>query len=289
MLDDFKESEFYQYAVSLKKIYHAYLFEVDNVERQFPLILAFAKMLICKNHYINNHYCNDCNICYLIDKNNYPDLKIISPDGLSIKKEQILSLKQDFSKHSFNDNNLIYIIKEADKMNLSAANSILKFLEEPNDNIYAILVTTNCNKILETIISRCNLFVLKDSENINYDIDNIKKNIEFIKLFHKEKENTIAYLNKYWFSFNQTKEEFVKNYDMLEIIFDYAIYSKFDIDCSNSNIYDIIKQSFIDIDLGDIIQYANIVSNYKSKLIDVLNINLNLFMDHFIIEISKVR
>ena len=50
MLDDFKDNKFYDYAKNLKKYYHAYLFEVDSIDDNYPLILAFAKMMICKNH-----------------------------------------------------------------------------------------------------------------------------------------------------------------------------------------------------------------------------------------------
>ena len=54
MLDDYKDNNFYNYASNLKKYYHAYLFEVDSITDNYPLILAFAKMIICKNHYKNN-------------------------------------------------------------------------------------------------------------------------------------------------------------------------------------------------------------------------------------------
>ena len=50
MLDDYKDNKFYNYAINLQKYYHAYLFEVDNLEKSYPLILAFAKMIICKKH-----------------------------------------------------------------------------------------------------------------------------------------------------------------------------------------------------------------------------------------------
>ena len=43
MLDDYKDNQFVNYAKNLKKYFHAYLFEVDNLEENYPLILAFAK------------------------------------------------------------------------------------------------------------------------------------------------------------------------------------------------------------------------------------------------------
>ena len=161
MLDDFKDNSFYKYASNLKKYYHAYIFEVDDIDKSFPMILAFTKMIICENHYTENSKCRDCNICHLIDNNTYQDLKIIEPIGASIKKEQVLEIQKSLSLKSSNNTNQVYIIKEADKMNVSTANSILKFIEEPEQGIYGILITTNRKALLTTILSRCILISLK--------------------------------------------------------------------------------------------------------------------------------
>ena len=69
MLDDFYNNPFYNYAKNLKKFYHAYLFEVDDLESSYKIVLAFAKMIICSHHYTNLRDCQDCNICHLIDNN----------------------------------------------------------------------------------------------------------------------------------------------------------------------------------------------------------------------------
>ena len=94
MLDDYKETEFYTYANSLTNYFHAYLFEVNNIENSYPLILAFVKNIICPNHYTNKLNCLDCNICHLIDENYYEDVKVIEPVGKIIKKEQILEVQK---------------------------------------------------------------------------------------------------------------------------------------------------------------------------------------------------
>ena len=112
MISDYKDNPFYQYAINLKKIYHAYLFEVEDIDASYEMILAFAKMIICKNHFVDNSKCADCNICNLIDKNTYSNLKIIEPNGATIKKEQILELEKDFSFKSVDGNNQVYIIKK---------------------------------------------------------------------------------------------------------------------------------------------------------------------------------
>ena len=52
-------------------------------------------------------------------------------------------------------------------MNPSSSNSLLKFIEEPEEGIYGILITTDRSKLLPTILSRCNLISLKSSKKIN--------------------------------------------------------------------------------------------------------------------------
>ena len=58
------------------------------------------------------------------------------------------------------ENKRIYVIKEAEKLNTSAANTLLKFLEEPADDIIAILLTNNRYKLLDTILSRCQVLTV---------------------------------------------------------------------------------------------------------------------------------
>ena len=146
-----------------KKISHAYLIEINDYENDFINVLEFVKMILC-----------DCtrddlakqksNISSLIDNNNYPDLKIIEAEGQWIKKNQLLELIDEYQNKSLLDNKRIYIIKDAEKLNSSSANTILKFLEEPEDNIVAILLTKNRFQVIETILSRCQLLTLSNSK-----------------------------------------------------------------------------------------------------------------------------
>lgn len=152
--------------VQSNMISHAYIIQVKNYEEDFLLVKMFIKVILCNEKKKVNDItsCNLCNVCSLIDSNNYPDLYIIEPDGKEIKKSQLLGLQKEFQNKSLLDNKRIYILKEADKLNESAANTILKFLEEPSENIIAILVTTNRYKMLETVLSRCQVLSI-DSEN----------------------------------------------------------------------------------------------------------------------------
>ncbi|MBQ7137226.1 MAG: hypothetical protein IJO43_04550 [Bacilli bacterium] len=142
---------------------HAYLLETNN----------FNKVLNIAKHIFNQFNTEVKNLDLMIENGLYPDLKIIEPDGQWIKKEQVYNLKGEFkSKSSFN-NKRIYIIKNAENLNKNAANTILKFLEEPEENIVALLITTNKSKVLDTIVSRCQYIVLdSNKEKVKNPTDN---------------------------------------------------------------------------------------------------------------------
>ena len=170
MLDDYKDKQplFYNYAkriITSNMINHAYLIETNNVNYGFDIALALAKAFLCPKNYTNFKKCQVCNICMNIDEGNYPDIKIIDNDNREIKKEQMLDLKQSFNTKPLYGKHLVYIIKHANLLNKSSANTILKFLEEPADDIVAILLTDNIYNCLETIVSRCQILNLKNNEN----------------------------------------------------------------------------------------------------------------------------
>jgi len=143
------------------KISHTYLIEVGNYDSDYSFVMDFVKMILCNLHY-NEIKSSDNSIINLIDSDNYPDIKVIEPDGNFIKKSQLLDLQKDFNNKSLYDNKRIYIIKNAEKLNLSSANTILKFLEEPENDIIALLLTDNRYHVIETIISRCQILTLKE-------------------------------------------------------------------------------------------------------------------------------
>lgn len=114
-----------------------------------------------------------------IEEQKLLNVSYIKPDGLSIKKNQIAELQDEFSKTSLVEGYRIYVIYNAETMTLSAANSLLKFLEEPeNDKTLGFLLTNNEDVILSTIISRSQIIHMPKvdvnviiNELINNDVD----------------------------------------------------------------------------------------------------------------------
>lgn len=157
-----KYVSFVQNIVKNKKISHAYIVELCDYDIDMSFVNDFIKLILCKDGCTSFEKlnCNKCNVCKLVDDYNYPDVRFIEPEGKEIKKNQLLDVIKDYGNKSILDNKRIYIIKEADKLNLFAANTLLKFLEEPVDDVVAILLTTNRYKIIDTILSRCQVLTI---------------------------------------------------------------------------------------------------------------------------------
>lgn len=140
---------------SLKKqrLSHAYLFEGAKGTGKKQVALQLAKTFLCEEKEGVNA-CESCPSCKRISSGNHPDVHVIEPDGQSIKIEQIRYLKKEFSYRGMESVRKFYIIEDAEKMTTSAANGLLKFLEEPDGQSVAILTTTEVHRLLSTILSR---------------------------------------------------------------------------------------------------------------------------------------
>src|SRR5699024_10691726 len=114
----------------------------------------FAKAYFCE-HLEDIVPCGQWHHCRRIQSGNHPDVHYIYPEGQSIKKEQIQQLIRELSFHGVESKKKVYIIEDADKMSTNAANSLLKFLEEPGEMTHALLLTEQVQQMLPTIISRC--------------------------------------------------------------------------------------------------------------------------------------
>lgn len=260
--------------ISYNKISHAYLIEINDYSIDMEYILSFIKMILCtnKNTTLDSINCSKCNICKLIDKGNYPDLRIIEPDGQWIKKGQLLDLQKEYQNKSLLGNKRIYIIKEADKLNSSSANTILKFLEEPEDDIVAILITTNRYKVIDTIISRCQILSLQDDivdKNISVETLNLIEYIVKDELFIRYSD----ILNNILLDKTIAKERLI---EVENVFINYLNYlSSRDLFPCDNQIVELLKS----VDYEKLINYIMIIEDSIKKL--EYNVNYKLWMDSF--------
>lgn len=230
MLEEYEKKEpiiYRQISNSIKNgLSHAYLFELNDNVYAYEMIMSFVKKVLSNG---------DENISKRIDDGNYSELKHIFPDGQLIKKEQLEELQKAFSTMSLENDKRFYIIHDAEKLNVAAANSLLKFLEEPSDGIIAILLTNNINLMLKTIVSRCQILtfsknkvedyikfnqitsditlhklfftIWKNKDELNeYHRNFVKKVIGFINYYEKNKLKTIVYENRFFEEINDKIE-----------------------------------------------------------------------------------
>ncbi|CAH1058611.1 DNA polymerase III subunit delta' [Paenibacillus pseudetheri] len=141
-----------QNALRKEAVSHAYLFTGPAGSGQMKTALMFAQAIFCTQS--KDDACGECLECRKVEHGNHPDLSLLQPDGASIKIDQIRELQRVFSYRSEGVNPKVYIIDGADKMTVQAANSLLKFLEEPPAPAVGILISDNSRSLLPTIQSR---------------------------------------------------------------------------------------------------------------------------------------
>lgn len=265
-------------SIKNNKITHAYLIETNDYPESDKLILEFIKELFK----INMPEDEFSKIDELIENNVFSDLLIVEPDGSWIKKEQILEIKEKFSTTSVENIPRIYLIKDADKLNKYAANSLLKFLEEPEGNIIAILVSSNRYRVLETLRSRCQLYTLVNT-NKKIEIENVEQITDIIETIEKKNVESIAYLPTVLENDLKNKEFWVQTFNCMIDIYENSIrkyenlnYKEYgqvlDLIISNNSLQDIINKISILFTTINNLEY---------------NLNISMMLDKFIIDFTR--
>lgn len=269
------------------KISHAYLIETNNLEKCYLDLLEVIKQIFCQNEY--NKECNKCNICNLVNQNYLPSLVVISPDGMNIKKEQILELKKKFSTVPIYTKENIYVIKNAEKLNGASANTMLKFLEEPEQNILGFFITNNANNVISTIRSRCEVIKVLydihelDINNITNDINKDKFDVAIEYLFKIEVEKNLGImynrdvvLNKF-----SEREDIKTVFKIIFIIYEELLKKVMGLD----NKFDFEKiNELSSLDKDKVLRRINLVTKFIDDIDS--NVNVELLLDKFVIELG---
>jgi DNA polymerase-3 subunit delta' len=119
------------------------------------MALTFAKALLCNVQDNTNDSCDHCPSCLKIDHGNHPDVVNVEPDGPFIKIQAIRDMMSTMAFRPLEGGKRVFIIDDADKMNPTAANALLKTLEEPSRSNILLLVTSHPHQLPMTILSRC--------------------------------------------------------------------------------------------------------------------------------------
>lgn len=245
------------------RVAHAYLLEGIRGTGKKEIALLITKALFCDSLVEGFKPCETCHNCRRINSGNHPDVHKVEPDGLSIKKQQIQDLQEEFSKKGVESSRKVYMISDADRMSVSAANSLLKFLEEPNSQTTAFLLSEQPQQLLPTILSRCQILSFKPlspSAMINQLTENgvnpmkapllaqLTNNLDeayelnvddwfaqaqkiVLKLYEVLRKNPLeamVTLQGDWFSHFKEKEQINRGLDLLLLIFKDLLYIQLD-------------------------------------------------------------
>ena len=228
------------------KLSHAYLVVSEDSLYCDEFILQFVKAVFClDNNSKDFKNCGKCKNCTSIEHNNYVDFYKVDAET-SIKKEEIQLLKKEFSIKSYYGKK-IYWIKDIEKMTDQAANSLLKFLEEPEEDIIAILSCKNTSAVLPTIISRCQQIKLvgKKEEKLEEKENVAEIILEFRNKFGRKKHLANIYLLKEL----KNKEDILDFFEIVnrKIEVGYTSCFSFEDIKNNSQIQEKVLQAIYDI------------------------------------------
>lgn len=151
----------FEKAIKMGKISHAYIINGEEGSGKMRLAVYFAKALQCQEG-VNGTACGQCKSCKQTDSGNQPDIKYITHEKSGIGVDEIREqLNDDIVIKPYSSRYKVYIVPDSEKMTVQAQNALLKTIEEPPEYAIIILLTTNADTFLQTILSRCVLLNIR--------------------------------------------------------------------------------------------------------------------------------
>lgn len=163
------------HSIDNERLSHALIFYGDQNTSKKEMAIYLVKKLYAKFY---NTLVGDSPVDHLIDVDSFSNLFLIKPEKKNTTKKQIDEILNEASKSNLNDGPKVFIFLEAETIDTIMSNKLLKFIEEPLDDIYIIFIYNSLDSVLDTIKSRCSLFsfiplnkelVLKRLDSLNYD------------------------------------------------------------------------------------------------------------------------
>lgn len=153
--------EHLQNAIAMNKVSHAYIINGErNAGKEF-IARVFAMALQCEKK--EAEPCGECHSCKQALSNNQPDIIYIShekPNTIGVEDIRA-QINNDIVIKPYSSPRKIYIVNEGEKMTPQAQNALLKTLEEPPEYAVIVILTTNVEALLPTVLSRCVVLNMK--------------------------------------------------------------------------------------------------------------------------------
>lgn len=150
-------------AITHDMVSHAYILNGPEYSGKMMLAEAFAAALQCEREGEGERPCMECRSCRQAADHNQPDIIYVrheKPNTISVDDIRA-QINNDIAIRPYSSRYKVYIVDEAEKMNQQAQNALLKTIEEPPAYAVILLLTTNADSFLQTILSRCITLNLK--------------------------------------------------------------------------------------------------------------------------------
>lgn len=153
--------EHLQNAIKEKKVSHAYIINGERSSGKEFIAQIFAMSIQCDRQEVEP--CGECHSCKQAKSNNQPDIiRVTHEKPNSIGVDDIRSkINNDVAIKPYSSPYKIYIMNEGEKLTPQAQNALLKTLEEPPEYVVIMILTTNVDSMLPTILSRCVVLNMK--------------------------------------------------------------------------------------------------------------------------------
>ncbi|MCM1175705.1 MAG: DNA polymerase III subunit delta [Blautia sp.] len=153
--------EHLQNAIAMNKVSHAYIINGERSSGKEFVAKVFAAALQCEKG--GTEPCGECHSCIQAKSGNQPDIIFVSHDKPnSIGVEDIRTqINNDIGIKPYSSPRKVYIMNEGEKMTVQAQNALLKTLEEPPEYAVILILTSNVDSLLPTVLSRCVVLNMK--------------------------------------------------------------------------------------------------------------------------------
>jgi len=185
MLYPWQQTQWQQINQLLKtgRLPHAMLLQGNQGLGKSDFAIALANAVLCKQPTTDSQACGQCQACQLLAAKTHPDLHYLEPTAsgkskskkpvLNIRIDEIRALCEKLNQTSQYSGYRVAILDQAELLTISAANSLLKTLEEPGQNVLILLVTTRTHRLPVTIRSRC--------QSLRFNVPDEQQSLQWLK------------------------------------------------------------------------------------------------------------
>lgn len=258
--------------VKNNKLSHSYLITSENQFSNFEFCKTIALKLVCSE----NLPCFVCENCKKILSGFHPDV-LIYPKEKSFLVSDSKSIIENVDIKPMQSKYKIFIINSIDNATVQAQNKLLKTIEESPPNVIFLFNAVNKNNVLQTIVSRTQIFEIE-----NFEEENIKKSAEYEFVFDliknmKSSKNVIKYSSKF-----AIKTLFIKNLFILQNIFEEMLFAKVG-NCDD------METNFLatEFTVEAICEINGLITLAKRQF--EANVNPNLITDNLLLKILEVK